>query len=519
MARSRGKILWIDDEIHHLKPHILLLEEKGFTITPCTNGKDGITWVTKETYDLVLLDQFMDGMDGIETLHGIKNLQPTLPIIMITKSEEEWLMDRAISEKVAHFLIKPVNPTQIFMACKQVLEDEKIREEFATKNYLQSFRDMDLQIQKASSFEDWWALYRSLVQWQLDFDEHGVTDFDAILKNQIEACNKEFSRFIITHYESWLRSSERPPTSVDVFSAEVASLLDKGKKVFFLVVDAMRLDQFMVLYPLLSDYFKLTIKPSLSILPSATPFSRNALFSGLFPEEFCRKYPAQLQLLKTESGSMNTLEDQFLKDQLIRLGLGEKSFHYHKIWQVEHGQKFQSKVSEYFRQDLLAVVVNFVDQLAHRRSESDVLKEMVPDESAYRQAVLNWFEQSWLFRLLRDVGAAGYKIVMTSDHGSIMVNRRVLVNADRTTSTGVRYKYGRNLNLNERHALIIRNPETYRLPQIVHQTNYILAKKDVFFIYPNQQQKYEALLKGSFQHGGVSMEELLIPVFLMEAKD
>ena len=404
------------------------------------------------------------------------------------------------------------------MACKQVLEDEKIREEFATKSYLQSFREMDTQIQEASSFKDWWTLYNSLVQWQLDFDEHGVTDFDTILKNQIEACNKEFSRFIMANYVTWLRSPERPTMSVDLFSREVAPRLRRGEKVFFLVVDAMRLDQFMVLYPLLSDYFKLAVKPSVSILPSATPFSRNALFSGLFPEEFCKKYPNQLQLLKTESGSMNSLEDRFLKDQLIRLDLDGKSFHYHKIWQVEHGQKFQAKVSEYFRQDLLAVVVNFVDQLAHRRSESDVLKEMVPDESAYRQAVLNWFEQSWLFRLLREVGTAGYKIVMASDHGSVMVNRGVLVNADRSTSTGVRYKYGRNLNLNERHALIIRNPETYRLPPIVHQTNYILAKEDVFFIYPNQQQKDEAILKGSFQHGGVSMEELLVPVFLMEAK-
>ncbi|MFQ6612221.1 MAG: response regulator [Fidelibacterota bacterium] len=518
MEKSRGKILWIDDEIHHLKPHILFLEEKGYSVASCTNGKDGITLSGSENFDLVLLDQFMPGLDGIETLQKIKDLHPALPVVMITKSEEEWLMDRAISEKIAQLLIKPVNPTQIFMACKQVLENVKIREEFATRNYLQSFRDMESLLQEARSFEDWWNLYKSLVKWQLDFDEHRDINFGTILKNQMESCNKEFARFIEEKYKHWLSASDRPPLSVDIFKSQVVPLLRQDEKVFFLVVDAMRHDQFMVLHPLLSKYFQLSVIPTISILPSATPFSRNALFSGLFPEEFCRKYPEQLGLLRTESGSMNSLEEQFLHDQLIRFGLGEKTYHYHKIWQVDHGQKFQSRVSEYLQQDLLAVVVNFVDQLAHRRSESDVLKEIVPDESGYRQAILNWFEQSWLFKLLKVIAAAGFKIVMTSDHGSIMVSNGVVVSADRTTSTGVRYKYGRNLNLNERHALIIRNPEEYKLPQIVKQTNYILAKKDVFFIYPNQQQKYEALLKGSFQHGGVSMEEILVPVFTMEKK-
>jgi len=518
MEKSRGKILWVDDEIDHLKPHILFLEEKGYTIATCANGRDGISLSKEIVFDLVLLDQFMPGLDGMETLREIKENNPALPIIMITKSEEEWLMDEAISEKIAHFLIKPVNPNQIFMACKQVLEKIKIRSEKTTSGYLQEFQKIELDIEDSVSFNDWWKIYSRLVKWQLDFDEQKEPSLNQILNEQIQTSNRQFTHFVQDHYENWVSGTDSPNLSTDIFSKFVQPILEKNEKVCLLVMDAMRLDQFMALYPLLAENYSIRIEPSSSILPSATPFSRNAIFSGLFPEEFCRKYPDQLDAMVEDKGSLNQLEYIFLKDQLARTGLVDKSLHYHKIWMVEEGQKFQSRVGEYLNMDLLAIVINFVDQLAHRRSESDVLKEMVPDESGYRHAVRVWYENSWIRSVLAELGSAGYKVVITSDHGSIMVNRSSMVAADKHSSSGVRHKHGRNINANDKSAIDIRNLDTYKLPSLGHQHNYLLAKDDYFFLYPNEQHKYKNMLKGSFQHGGISMEEMMVPIFIMDPK-
>mgnify|MGYP003991398475 FL=1 len=518
MQKTRGNILWVDDEIDHLKPHILFLEEKGYSIVTCANGKDGIDLSKNTVFDLVLLDQFMPGLDGMETLRGIKENNPALPIIMITKSEEEWLMDEAISEKIAQFLIKPVNPNQIFMACKQVLENIKIRSEKTNSGYLQEFQKIEIDVEEATSFNDWWRIYNRLVKWQLDFDEQKEVSLNQILEEQIQSSNRKFTHFVEDNYEKWLVEKDRPNLSTDVFQKFVQPILMENTKVCMLVMDAMRLDQFMSLYPMLAENFTIRIESSSSILPSSTPFSRNAIFSGLFPEEFCRKYPEQLSAMSEDRGSLNQFEKTFLKDQLTRAGLTDKSLHYHKIWAANEGQKFQSRVSEYLNLDLLAIVVNFVDQLAHRRSESDVIKEMVPDESGYRHAVKVWYENSWIRSVLTDLGAAGYKIVLTSDHGSVMVNRSSMVAADKHSSSGVRHKHGRNINANDKSALDIRNLESYKLPSLGHQNNYLLAKDDYFFLYPNEQHKYKNMLKGSFQHGGLSMEEMMVPIFIMDPK-
>jgi len=518
MEKSRGNILWIDDEIDHLKPHILFLEEKGYGITTCDSGSEGIHQSKENYFDLVLLDQFMPGLDGMETLREIKESNPVLPVIMITKSEEEWLMDEAISERIAHFLIKPVNPNQIFIACKQVLEDSKIRGEKTTSGYLQEFQKIEFDADDATIFEDWWKIYFRLVKWQLDFAAQKEENLNQILEEQIQSCNRKFSSFIEENYRDWLENENRPILSNDLFKKTVQPILSENEKVCLLVMDAMRLDQFMTLYPLLAEDFSIKIEPSSVVLPSATPFSRNAIFSGLFPDEFCEKYPDQLEAMKTDKGSLNQMESQMIADQMNRNGLAAKSLHYHKIWMPEEGQKFQSKVGQYLNFDLLAIVVNFVDQLAHRRSESNVLKEMVPDESGYRQAVKVWYENSWIRSVLSELGSAGFKVVMTSDHGSIMVNRSTVVAADKHSSSGIRYKHGRNINSNEKSAIDIRDLEEYRLPSLGHQYNYLLAKEDFYFLYPNEQQKYKHKIKQSFQHGGISMEEMMVPIFIMDPK-
>ena len=518
MHNERGKILWIDDEIEHLKPHILFLEEKGYKISISDNGQNGIAKSKEEVFDLVLLDQFMPGIDGIEVLKAIKEENPALPVVMITKSDEEWLMDEAISEKIEHFLIKPVNPSQIFIVCKQVLEDSIIKSDKATSGYLKEFQQIEMDIDNCNKLDDWWEIYNRLIKWESDFEDQKEPSLVQILDEQLQSCNHKFTKFIEKEYENWLFKEDRPILSNDIFSKVVKPILDNNEKVCLVVMDAMRLDQFMSLYPILAENFKIKIYPSVSLLPSATPFSRNAIFSGLFPDQFCKKYPKQLEAMNLDKGSLNHFENQFLEDQLKRNNLSNITHHYHKIWMVEEGKHFLSKIEKYLNNDLIAIVVNFVDQLAHRRSESDVLKEMVPDEISYRKAVKAWYEKSWIRSVLNILGSSGYKVVMTSDHGSIMVNKSTIVAADRNSSSGVRYKHGRNINASEKHSIDIRDISKFRLPELGHQTNYLLSKDDYYFLYPNEQNKYKIRLNGSFQHGGVSMQEMMVPIMVMDPK-
>ena len=518
MTNSRGKILWVDDEIDHLKPHILFLEDKGFSISTATNGADAVIMIKENNFQLILMDQFMPGQDGIQTIEEFNEIRPNLPVIMITKSEEEWLMDEAISQKISQFLIKPVSPSQIFMACKQVIENFKIREEKITSGYLKEFQEIEESIRNNLDADEWWNIYNRLVKWQIDFEEQKEASLIQILNEQFLSCNRNFTKFVESEYVNWLSDKQRPILSPDIFKTKIKPILENDDKVCFVVVDAMRLDHFMELYSIMAEDFLIDIDSSISILPTATPFARNSIFSGLFPDKFCKKYPKQLEAMSLDKGSLNNMEGDFLRDQLIHYQLSKKSLHYYKIWYVEEGKKFLSKIREYLNNDLIAIVVNFVDQLAHRRSESDILKEMVPNESGYRLAVKIWYENSWLRDTLSKLAESGYKVVITSDHGSVMVNRGTIVAADKNSSSGIRYKYGRNINVSNKSAIDARDLHSYRLPKIGHQTNYLFAKEDFFFLYPNEQNKYKERLNNSFQHGGVSMEEMLIPIFTMTPK-
>ena len=516
MTNSRGKILWVDDEIDHLKPHILFLEDKGFSISTATNGADAVIMVKENNFQLILMDQFMPGQDGIQTIEEFNEMRPNLPVIMITKSEEEWLMDEAISQKISQFLIKPVSPSQIFMACKQVIENFKIREEKITSGYLKEFQEIEESIRNNLDADEWWNIYNRLSKWQINFDEHKDIGLNNILSEQIHTCNREFVKFFQGNYSNWICNSDRPNLSVDVVPNFVIPKLKDDSKVCLIVIDALRNDQFLTILPELGQYFNVEVDYQMSLLPSATPFSRNAIFSGLFPDELCAKYPQQLELMKSDAPSLNKYESLFLEDQLKRNGLSSKKMIYKKINIADQGDRLLRNISDYRQTNLLSVVVNFVDMLAHKRAESDVLKEIVPDEAGYRLAIRTWFENSWLYSMLRELKENNFTVIITSDHGTVRVQRGVLVGADRETSSGVRYKYGRNLNSKEKNALIIRKPSDYRLPELVHQTNYLVAKDDVFFLYPNQQHRFEGKLKESFQHGGISMEEIMVPVVTMK---
>ena len=519
MRYSRGNILWVDDEIEHLKPHILFLEEKGYSLSKASNGQDAIELCKENAFDLILLDQSMPGMDGLETLAAIKKDRSSQLIIMITKTEDEWLMDEAMTEQVQQFLIKPVNPSQIFMACKKALEEDKLLEQKATSEYLKEFQEIDQLMNEQLDADDWWNLYDRLVNWQIKFDIYRETGLSNILEEQIKTCNKEFSNFIQAHYHTWMSDSNRPVLPNDIFRNYLKPDLEKGNKICLLVLDCMRYDHFKAMVPLLETLFTIDLKYCLSLIPTATPYSRNAIFCGMFPDEMVSKYPKQRLDMVSDAASLNQHEKEFLIDQIKRSGMTDKSVHYHKIWAVEEGKKFEGRIKDYANKDMIALVVNFVDILAHKSSQTDVLKEMVPDESSYRTTVKYWLEHSWLFQVLKHLADTGFTVIMTSDHGSIRVQNDVMVAADRNASSGVRYKYGRNLNTNEKHALVIKEPEKYRLPVFGAQPSYVIAKDDNYFVYPNEANKYQEKFNNSFQHGGISLEEMIIPLAIMKGKN
>ncbi len=518
MNNIRGNIIWVDDEIDHLKPHIISLEDKGYIITPISNGWDAIQSVQTNNYDLVLMDHFMPGIDGIETVRRIKEIKPELPVIMITKSEEEWLMDEAISEQVAEYLIKPVNPTQIFSACKRVLEKSRIIDEKTTGDYLKEFREIETRIQEYMTIDDWWSLYNKLVGWQLKFDVQRKSELTGILEEQIQSCNREFVKFIDTEYTNWIKNDDRPRMSPDILPKYCIPKLQNKEKVCLFVIDCLRYDHLMALLPDITRYFDVQMDYAISTLPTATPFARNSIFSGLFADDLFTQYPQQKKLIENHEPHQNKYEKEFLYDLLKRNDLKKINYHYHKIWKAEEGHRFNNRLSDYMNHDLIAVVINFIDLLAHKRSESDIIKEMVPDETGYRQAVRNWFENSWFFESLIQLAESDFTVIITSDHGSVRVQKGIMVAADKTASTGVRYKYGRNLNSKDKNALVIKEPSLYRLPEIGPQSSYLIAKGDTYFLYPTQLHKYQFMYKDSFQHGGISMEEMLIPVATLKGK-
>ena len=366
--------------------------------------------------------------------------------------------------------------------------------------------------------DEWFHLYSDLIDWQIKFDQYKDIGLANVLFDQMQSCNKEFVSFFLSNYLEWIYNDDRPLFSNDIIRNHIIPRFENNEKVCLLVVDCMRLDHFKSMMPLLDPFFEIDLKYVFSLIPSATQFSRNAIFCGMFPDEMVKMYSKQAKDMESEASSLNQHEKLFLLDQLKRLGYEKKSIHYHKIWAVEEGKKIQNRISDYAQKDLLAIVVNFVDLLAHKSAQMDILKELVPDESGYRMAVKSWLEQSWLFDVLKYLGSMGWSIIMTSDHGSIRVQNSVMVAADRGASSGLRYKFGRNLNTNQKNALIIKDPNLYKLPSYGHQPSYLIAKYDNYFVYPNEASKYQSKFNNSFQHGGISMEEIIVPLAIMKGK-
>ncbi|HUL43133.1 MAG TPA: bifunctional response regulator/alkaline phosphatase family protein [Bacteroidota bacterium] len=521
MTATKGKILWVDDEIELLRSHILLLSERGYTVETATNGEDALDLVKSRAFDLVFLDEMMAGMGGLETLSQMKDLRPELPVVMITKNEDEGLMEEAIGVKISDYLTKPVNPSQVLLACKKFLEGKKITGEHVSRDYTKEFSDISLALHNPLGPNEWIALYAKLVDWSLEMDRHPELGLTQTLNDQIKECNIQFSKFVEKNYRNWIEQEKRPVLSRDVVDRFlIPELKETDSSVFFFVIDCLRLDQWMGMETVLRDYYDITRNYYYSILPTATPYSRNTIFSGAWPDETEVRFPEIWEQWEDDDNSRNRYEHQFLDKLLERRKIQLKpDSKYVKILDAEFGRSIEQNITSYAKNRLTAVVVNFVDMLAHGRSDSQLLKEIAPDEAAYRSLTASWFNHSSLLGMLRTLAKQkNVTIILTTDHGSIRSLRGTKVIGDREASTNLRYKYGRNLKVDERHAIFVKNPSDFRLPRRSVTVNYLIAKEDYYFVYPTDYHKYLNQYRDSFQHGGVSMEEMILPVVKLKPK-
>ncbi len=521
MADVQKKILWVDDEIDLLRAHLRLLEQKGYRVDTASNGEDAVEMVRTNGYDLVFLDEMMPGMGGLKTLAQMKDLQPNLPIVMVTKNEAESLMEDAIGGKISDYLLKPVNPNQVLMACKKFLEAKKITGEYVSRDYAQEFQQIALALMNPLSHDDWIDLHLKLTNWEVELDEHPELGLRQTLTDQRRECNVEFGKYIERNYRSWIEQrANRPVLSTDIVERYVVPELERSKSVFLFVIDCLRLDQWLMMERTLTDVFSVHREHYYSILPTATPYSRNAIFSGLFPVELEQRFPDVWQAGEDDENSRNRHEHQLL-DKLLerkRVQLKPES-KYIKIIDTEFGRQVENNILSYTQSRLTAVVVNFIDMLAHGRSDSPLLKEIVPNESAYRSLTGSWFQHSSLFGMLKTLASQkDVSVILTTDHGSVRCLRGAKVIGDREASTNLRYKYGRNLRVDDKQAVFIKNPTDYKLPRGSVTNTYVLAKENYYFVYPTEYHRYLNQYRDSFQHGGISMEEMILPVVRLTPK-
>ena len=517
---QKKRILWADDEIDMLEPHVMYLRSKGYEVDTVTNGDDAVAKVSNSSYDVVLLDEMMTGMDGLAALEEIKSFSPQTPVIMITKSEEESLMEDAIGQKIDDYLTKPVNPSQILIACKKILDSKSITTEKRSKRYVDDLRELSGRLLEPLDPSDWIDLNLKLFNLDLELDSSSEPEFRQMLYDQRRESNVEFGKFIERNYPGWIHQGQDAPVlSTDLIRKYVIPELKRGRKIIFMVIDCLRLDQWLTLESYFYDYFNVKRDYYYSILPTATPFSRNAIFSGLFPDDLEQRYPEIWGQTADDESSLNRNEKELLEQNLQRHGYNiGQGLKYIKVVTNEEAKSLERNVKSYLDYQFLAIVLNFVDVLAHSRSDLPILKEIAPNESAYRSLTRSWFEHSALYNVIREFSHSDHLFFITTDHGSIRGLRGTKVIGDRETSTNLRYKYGRSLKADRKNAIYIKNPSEYRLPKFGINTTYIIAKEDYYFIYPTNYNKFLNYYKDSFQHGGASLEEMILPYIRLEPK-
>lgn len=515
MTRSY-RILWADDEMELLKPHVLFLESKGYSVTSVLSGTEAIECVEQEHFDLVFLDEHMPGLSGVDTLQQLKALKPYIPIVMVTKSEEEGIMDQAIGGKIADYLIKPVNPHQLLLSLKKNLHQADLINETMTSNYRQEFSLLGATMGNKLSLDDWKDLYRRLVYWETELED-GNEQMSELLEMQKAEAGRLFSRYITKNYEKWLApEGEKPVMSPDLFKHYVFPLLDKGEKLFFILIDNFRLDQWESIKALLSDFYTFEEDLYLSILPTATQYARNAIFSGLMPLDIAKMFPDLWVDEESEEGK--NLNEEPLIQTLLERYRKKYNFSYNKVYETKYGERLLSNLGSLKDYDLNVIVLNFVDMLSHARTESKMIRELANTEAAYRSLTTSWFKHGITYNLFKRIAEMGYKVILTTDHGTIRVKTPIKIIGDKNTNTNLRYKLGKSLSVNPKEVFEVSKPEVIGLPKSNLSDRYVFSLGSDFFAYPNNYNYYVQYYKDTFQHGGISLEEMLIPIVLMNPK-
>jgi CheY-like chemotaxis protein len=516
---SKIRILWADDEIDMLKPHLLYLEEKGYDVDAVNSGDEALDLLKENHYDIVFLDEQMPGLSGIETLESLKADFPNLPVVMITKSEEESIMEDAIGSNIADYLIKPVKPSQILLSLKRNLEHRQLAGEKATMTYQQQFRELSMRIMDRMDSKEWVEVYKKLVGYELSLansDDQGILE---VLNMQKSEANNAFAKFYIDNYRDWLygKGDDKPTQSHTLLRDKVFPALKHEKKVFFLLIDNLRYDQWKAIQPMISRYFRVESDDVFySILPTTTQYSRNAIFSGMMPNEIRKRY-RNYWVDESEDGTKNQFEKELLEEQMKRFGIN-KRMSYNKILNLNAGKKLFENISNLMTNDFNVIVYNFVDMLSHARTEMEIIRELADDEPAYRSLMVSWFEHSSLFDIIKYLAEKDVSLFISTDHGSIKVTDPVKIVGDRNVNTNLRYKFGKSLAYNPKEVFEMKDPEEYFLPRINVSTAYVFGKANDFFVYPNNYNYHVKYYRNTFQHGGISLEEVLIPIISLSSK-
>ncbi|WP_299837060.1 PglZ domain-containing protein [uncultured Tenacibaculum sp.] len=511
------EILWVDDEIDLLKPHIIFLEKKNYNITTCTNGTDAVDLVDDTNFDIVFLDENMPGISGLDALNLIKQKRPNLPVVMITKSEEEYIMEEAIGSKIADYLIKPVNPNQILLSLKKNLDHSRLITEKTTLNYQQEFRKIAMDLSMVNTYQEWTDLYKRLIHWELELENIDDSNLLEILESQKSEANTHFFKFIKKNYQDWLTSDDKPTMSHTLFKDLIVPNLSKDQGLLVVVIDNLRYDQFRVLEPYINNFYRKETEHSYySILPTATQYARNAIFSGLMPSEMEKRHPNYWKN-DTDEGGKNLFENEFLTEQIKRLNLDIKH-EYFKITSLKNGKDLEENYNATKQNDLTVVVYNFVDMLSHAKTEMEVIKELVGDDKAYRSLTVSWFKNSPLLSIIQKAKELGQKLIITTDHGTINCKTPTKVIGNKNISSNLRYKTGRSLSYENKDVYDVKNPKDIFLPTVAINSPFIFTKEDLFFAYPNNFNHFVKYYRNTYQHGGISLEEIIIPCAVYNTK-
>ncbi len=516
---AKVRILWADDEIDLLRAHIIFLEEKGYEVDAVNSGDEAIDLLNEHTYDIVFLDEQMPGLSGIETLEKMKTDYPNLPIVMITKSEEETIMEDAIGSNIADYLIKPVKPSQILLSLKRNLENRKLSGEKATMTYQQQFREISMKMMDRMDHNDWIDIYKKLVGYEIKLEKSDDEGIIEVLNMQKKEANNTFAKFYQENYKDWLTGQleDKPALSHTLIKDKVIPLLDSKKKIFLLLIDNLRFDQWKAIQPHIERYFRVRNESIYySILPTTTQYARNSFFAGLMPNEIKKRFPYYWKE-ESEEGSKNQYEEELLLEQLKMFGRNVKTS-YNKVLNLNAGKKVFENISNLMGNDLNVIVYNFVDMLSHARTEMEIIRELANDEPAYRSLMVSWFEHSSLFDIIKYLSNQNIELIITTDHGSIKVSDPVKIIGDRNVNTNLRYKFGKSLAYDAKDVFEMKDPEEYYLPKINVSTRFVFTRNDEFFAYPNNYNYYAKYYRDTFQHGGISMEEILIPFIILSPK-